>query len=112
MPRDFATMEPIGDKLYLWGGRGDLDSEGQHTGTERYENMLHVYDVVRNAWSVTPILSAPAARRSHASFVYNEKMYVFGGFNGRDHFNDLWVYRPDIIQWEEISKYRSFEKIA
>lgn len=108
MHRDFATMEPIGQKLYLWGGRGDLDPEGQHTGTERYENMLHIFNVASQSWTDVSTPSAPPARRSHASFVYGDRMYIFGGYNGRDHFNDMWLYDPETACWNEISKSTKF----
>ncbi|XP_055352863.1 kelch domain-containing protein 3-like [Paramacrobiotus metropolitanus] len=102
MPRDFATMQVVDGHLLLWGGRGDLDEEGLHTGTEKYENFLHEYDVEHNAWLHHVLRYAPPARRSHASFLHQGRMHIFGGFNGRDHFNDLWVFDQRLMRWNEI----------
>lgn len=33
-------------------------------------------------------------RHGHSAVVYNNKMYVFGGHDGGDFLNDLWVYDP------------------
>lgn len=107
MPRDFTTMVPIEDKLYVWGGRGDLDEDGQHTGIERYDNFLWQFDPQGFAWTQvkTRYGVAPPSRRSHASFVYRGRLYIFGGYNGTDHFNDMWIFDPKArkARWSEIS---------
>ncbi|CAG2120059.1 unnamed protein product, partial [Medioppia subpectinata] len=43
----------------------------------------------------------PNGRRSHSSFVYNDNIYVFGGYNGveRIHYNDLYKYDPKTLLW-------------
>ena len=34
----------------------------------------------------------PLARRAHLTVVYERKMYVFGGWNGTDYFDDAYYY--------------------
>jgi hypothetical protein len=37
-------------------------------------------------------------RQGHASIVYNEKVWVFGGFNSTNYSNDIW-YSEDGVAW-------------
>jgi len=44
-------------------------------------------------WSeIIPVNQPPAPRRAHTSFVHQDKMYIFGGWNGHTCFNDMWYY--------------------
>ncbi|OQV20631.1 Kelch domain-containing protein 3 [Hypsibius exemplaris] len=102
-PRDFATLEVIGERLYLWGGRGDTDPQGLHTGEEVYENAMYVFDTCNNEWSrLASDTSPPPPRRSHASWVYHGKLYIFGGYNGYCHYGDTWTFDPATMSWNEL----------
>ncbi|GAV00708.1 hypothetical protein RvY_11518-2 [Ramazzottius varieornatus] len=107
MPRDFTTMVPLEDKLYVWGGRGDLDEDGQHTGIEKYDNFLWRFDPRACTWTQVETLNgvAPPSRRSHTSFVRRGKFYIFGGYDGTDHFNDMWMFDPRASEakWSQIT---------
>ena len=43
----------------------------------------------------------PLGRRSHSAFVYNNLLYIFGGYNGinDEHFNDLYCFDPEKSRW-------------
>lgn len=34
----------------------------------------------------------PPPRRAHMSTVFENKMFIFGGWNGKDYFNDMYYY--------------------
>ena len=58
-------------------------------------------DLLSNAWK------SPAARLYHASFVTNQKLYVFGGTNkietsGQEFFNDLWEFDLESESWVSV----------
>ena len=41
-------------------------------------------------------ISLPAPRYFHAAAVHNHKMFVSGGFDGREYLSDMWQF--DMIQ--------------
>lgn len=43
---------------------------------------------------------APTGRFNHsANLVEGTKMYVFGGWNGKDYFNDLYILDLEVMAW-------------
>ena len=48
---------------------------------------------------INPTTTAPAARFDHASLLVGSKIVVFGGWNGKQCFNDLWVFDTDAFAW-------------
>lgn len=44
----------------------------------------------------------PAARTNHTVVTHNDKMYLFGGTNGFQWFNDVWVYDPAVNKWTQL----------
>lgn len=102
--RDFPTMTCLNDYLYVFGGRGDALGLNQ-SGHDFYDDNLFQFDIKRYHWSRVPTKSSPIGRRSHSAFVYNNKLYIFGGFNALipKHFNDLHCFNPKDNTWTEIS---------
>jgi N-acetylneuraminic acid mutarotase len=43
----------------------------------------------------------PIGRGGHCSFLIGTKMFVFGGYDGRTHFNDLWVLDTEKWEWSQ-----------
>ncbi len=102
------------NKLYLMGGSGN-------TG---YFNDLWEYNPVTNNWTwlkganttyqlgiygtvgVASSSNTPGARRASSSWVYDNKLYLFGGsaYNGLAtlYHNDLWEYDPTSNNWRWI----------
>ena len=102
--RDFHSAIGLDNKMFVFGGRSDL-SGPNHSQQEIYCNVIMYFDVSTNTW-VKPETSGtpPKGRRSHSSFVYNNEIYIFGGYNGVDrlHFNDLFKYDPKESLWSKI----------
>ncbi len=85
--RSGHTAVMIGSTMYVFGGWDGTTSL----------NDLYAYDTVGNTWtnltsSVTG--SAPSVRNDHTAVAINGLMYVFGGTDGTNVFNDLYVYDP------------------
>uniref|UniRef100_A0A915Q3Y3 Kelch domain-containing protein 10 n=1 Tax=Setaria digitata TaxID=48799 RepID=A0A915Q3Y3_9BILA len=78
--------------MYVFGGndalKNDLCLEILNFETCRWEN---------------PIISGdqPCGRRSHCCWVYNDKMYIFGGYQHtrRQHLNTLHEFNPETSRW-------------
>eukprot|EP00756_Hemistasia_phaeocysticola_P006388 Hpha_TRINITY_DN13804_c0_g1::TRINITY_DN13804_c0_g1_i1::g.69708::m.69708 len=73
--------------LYLWGGVNE--------GTEpergsRYLGDFYRYDFKTKEWSEVELTGAPPAGRAfHSAVMYEGKVIIFGGCNGRGRFNRL-----------------------
>jgi Kelch motif/Galactose oxidase, central domain len=102
------------NKLYLMGGSGNAG----------YFNDLWEYDPSTNNWTwlkgssttyqlgiygtlgVASSSNVPGARRASSSWVYSNKLYLFGGsaYNGSAtlYHNDLWEYDPESNNWRWI----------
>ncbi|KAI9493120.1 hypothetical protein BDB00DRAFT_824491 [Zychaea mexicana] len=87
-----------GNLLYIWGG--------QRAG--RYLDDLFVLNA--STYQTNPqwehIASAnegPAGRSGHASVVFDDKVYIFGGTDGDHLYNDVWAYDLHTRHWSQIS---------
>jgi N-acetylneuraminic acid mutarotase len=104
--RDFHTATVYLDRyMFIFGGRGDRHGP-MHTRNETYCNTLICLDMERQEW-IRPKTHGeiPSGRRSHASFMHNSFMYVFGGFNGvaNEHMNDFYRYDPENREWKRLN---------
>ncbi|MFH4976445.1 hypothetical protein AB6A40_003154 [Gnathostoma spinigerum] len=100
--RDFHTACAIGEKMYVFGGRSD--QLGQfHSSRDVYCDKLRVLDTKTGRWEEPPVSGVrPCGRRSHSSWAYNGRIYIFGGYLGTEnkHFGDLWEYDPAKATWK------------
>ncbi|XDG07746.1 hypothetical protein ABKA04_007361 [Annulohypoxylon sp. FPYF3050] len=100
------SLNIIGSKIYIFGGQ----VEGY------FMNDLAAFDLNQlqmpnNRWE---ILSeniepggamqgkVPPARTNHSMITFNDKMYLFGGTNGFQWFNDVWCYEPAANKWVQL----------
>lgn len=127
--RDFHTTVAIGNRMYVFGGRGDLNSP-YNSHEEVYCPEVYYLDITEEKWIATkPTGTWPEGRRSHSackctnhdlrlvfgemllfnsqSFTgyHNGFMYIFGGYNGntKAHFNDIYRYSILDNHWEFIN---------
>lgn len=103
--RDFHTAVAVGTRMYIYGGRGDLNSP-YNSQEEVYCPQIYYLDTVAEKWvALTPRGTWPEGRRSHSAWLYQDYMYIFGGFNGntKTHFNDLYRYSIKDNVWEYLN---------
>ncbi|KAH7176561.1 hypothetical protein EDB81DRAFT_897866 [Dactylonectria macrodidyma] len=95
------SLNILGSKIFIFGGQ----VEGF------FMNDLSAFDLNQlqmpnNRWEIlvagdtSPKL--PAARTNHSMVTYNDKMYLFGGTNGFQWFNDVWCYDPALNTWTQL----------
>ncbi|XP_018564795.1 kelch domain-containing protein 3-like isoform X2 [Anoplophora glabripennis] len=106
--RDFHTTVCIKDRMYLFGGRGTIfPNHYTLTGAqETYSNQLWYLDFKTFTWHACMVTGdIPVGRRSHSAFVYNDKMYIFGGYNSvkDQHYNDMYEFNPDTNAWKRLN---------
>eukprot|EP01129_Flabellula_baltica_P009420 TRINITY_DN3845_c0_g1_i1.p1 TRINITY_DN3845_c0_g1~~TRINITY_DN3845_c0_g1_i1.p1 ORF type:complete len:998 (+),score=177.58 TRINITY_DN3845_c0_g1_i1:1-2994(+) len=87
------TASIIGDKMYCFGG-----NIGNKTSVNDFFS-LDLGSLQTEFQHVQVKTTSPSPRFGHTANVYEEKIYIFGGFNGRDYFNDLHIFYPQKSQW-------------
>ncbi|KAJ8125079.1 hypothetical protein O1611_g8561 [Lasiodiplodia mahajangana] len=100
------SLNIVGSKIYIFGGQ----VEGY------FMNDLSAFDLNQlqmpnNRWEilientesgVSSTGKVPPARTNHSMITYNDKMYLFGGTNGFQWFNDVWCYDPPTNKWAQL----------
>jgi len=81
-PRYFHSCCLYGNKMYAYGG---------YSGSERLADM-YAYDFETNHWSEVDCTNGdcPSGRSSLVAQVYENSLYIFGGFTGIHVLNDLY----------------------
>lgn len=101
--RDFHTASPMGSRMYVFGGRGDVQGP-YHSSSELYCNSIYYLDTLTMTWCKPFVSNAPIGRRSHSAFVYRGQLYIFGGYNElvESHFGEMHRYSPENSSWKEV----------
>ncbi|XP_029985308.1 tip elongation aberrant protein 1-like [Sphaeramia orbicularis] len=81
-----ATLTAHHNKdIYLFGGK-ITDEDGEDTAT----NEIHKLSIANMKWKVPVYVGLPPARRhGHTAFILHSHLYVFGGKNEVQEFDDL-----------------------
>mmetsp|Transcript_4058 Transcript_4058/g.7783 ORF Transcript_4058/g.7783 Transcript_4058/m.7783 type:complete len:567 (+) Transcript_4058:464-2164(+) len=92
--RSGAASVIIDGKLYIFGGYGG--------GTGRLDDF-YAYDFERNEWDQVEVLSEerPSCRENNGAVASGDsrRLCLFGGYNGRQWLNDLWVFDLASKRW-------------
>eukprot|EP00475_Leptophrys_vorax_P034508 TRINITY_DN5576_c0_g1_i1.p1 TRINITY_DN5576_c0_g1~~TRINITY_DN5576_c0_g1_i1.p1 ORF type:complete len:187 (+),score=59.05 TRINITY_DN5576_c0_g1_i1:46-561(+) len=77
------TAQVVGDQIYVYGGWNG----------KKYLNygFLYSVDKMNMLLEKNKDRVVPTARRDHSITLVNNKMFLFGGWNCVEQFNDLWV---------------------
>lgn len=88
-------VHPDGDDfIYACGGadgQWTLQSDGQVLAS------VERYNVREGTWSAAPPMSIP--RLGHAAAVVNNKLYIIGGYDGKETLDTFECFDPAIGQW-------------
>ncbi|CAI5453235.1 unnamed protein product [Caenorhabditis angaria] len=114
--RDFHTAAAIDNKMYIFGGRSDQsgqvgDEHLFHSTNDIYDDKLMMLDLKTGKWSEVEVFgTAPGGRRSHSAWVYNQKMYMFGGYLGSKniHYNELYCFEPMTSTWSIVGCFGEY----
>ncbi|QSZ32334.1 hypothetical protein DSL72_001908 [Monilinia vaccinii-corymbosi] len=100
------SLNILGSKIYVFGGQvegyfmNDLvafDLNQLQIPTNRWEMLI------KNSDEGGPSVGqTPPARTNHSVVTFNEKLFLFGGTNGFQWFNDVWCYDPITNAWAQL----------
>nr|BAN65775.1 kelch repeat/BTB/POZ domain containing protein [Babesia bovis] len=90
-PRNAHVMVTDGKLLYMNGG---------HSGPTHYDD-IYTYNIATHTWTRVDFSGdvTPLAVRGHSACYFNHEIYIFGGFNGEQVFNTLYVFNPRTCAW-------------
>lgn len=100
------SLNIVGSKIYIFGGQvegyfmNDLaafDLNQLQAPNNRWEMLIETTD---NAPATKG--KVPPARTNHSMITYGDKMFLFGGTNGFQWFNDVWCYDSAVNQWTQL----------
>ncbi len=90
----------VGNKIYLMGGTDGIGS-GAQTVTD-----IDVYQPLSNSWS-TLSTSIPTARDGASSVVFNDMIFIMGGFVSGSASSSVDVYNTNTNTWSSIASMNS-----
>ena len=95
-PRGAHSSTLMGDVIYVFGGYG-----GQGYGRRDFNDMFAL-DLQDWTWSKTQTRGkSPDARSSHAACRVEQRIFVHGGWNAVQQFNDLHIFDTETNTWNE-----------
>lgn len=94
-PRAGHSATLVGHTLYIFGG-------STHRG--KYLNQVVQLDTTTMKWSRPKLKGKnfPAGRAGHIAVGTGSMIIIFGGFNGFEYFNDLFVLSTKTVSWSRI----------
>jgi len=91
-PRFGQTISKVGNDVYIIGGEGE--------DNKRF-NEIYKWDMENNVITQVPSHGMIPLSR-HQSCSYQDKIYIFGGFDGVSSFNYLSVYDTTTYEWKDV----------
>ncbi|KTW30365.1 hypothetical protein T552_00838 [Pneumocystis carinii B80] len=93
------TLNVLGTKIIIFGGQMETCFFN-----DMFSFDLDSLNSLNAKWElITPVTNLPSARTNHIMITYQEKLYLFGGTNGNEWFNDVWVFDYKNLSWKEIA---------
>eukprot|EP01080_Neovahlkampfia_damariscottae_P001226 gene1226-11316_t len=77
--------------MFIFGGKNDF--------VGRYNSILS-YEIDKKYWKKIPNLGdIPSGRAGHSMSLFEDKFYIFGGFDGENDLNDLYCFDLKSNRW-------------
>lgn len=92
------TLNMLGPKVLVFGGQVEGFFFNDLVAFD-----LNTLNLASPRWElVSPVEGnePPPSRTNHVAVAHNDKLYVFGGTNGLEWFNDMWRFDPVTRSWQ------------
>ena len=87
-------------KIYMFGGHGGANFQRQAF------NDLWMFDCETEKWTeIEPENNPPEGRGGHTSFILGTKLYVYGGWNSNNQFENAIQFDLETKQWSDPDVY-------
>ncbi|KAG5957611.1 hypothetical protein E4U58_005754 [Claviceps cyperi] len=95
------TLNILGSKIYIFGGQveGLFMNDLSAFDLNQLQSPNYMWEILLHN---DPSPNAPPARTNHTVITYNDRLYLFGGTNGVEWFNDVWCYDPAVNSWSQL----------
>jgi len=100
---DFGLSSLQHKRCLLFGG---LESYVSYSDTHIFD-LSSLSSAAALAWTEVNTKSHPTARFGHSQASFEDKVYLFGGWDGKHTLNDLWEFDSASLEWACISKHSS-----
>ncbi|XP_048099777.1 leucine-zipper-like transcriptional regulator 1 isoform X1 [Alosa alosa] len=103
-PRYHHSAVVYGSSMFVFGGyTGDIYSNSNL----KNKNDLFEYKFATGQWTEWKVEGRLVARSAHGATVYNDKLWIFAGYDGNARLNDMWtigLQDRDQACWVEIEQ--------
>lgn len=100
------TLNILGSRLYVFGGQveGYFFNDLVAFDLNQLQNPGNKWELlIKNSHEGGPSPGQiPPARTNHTIVSFNDKLYLFGGTNGLQWFNDVWSFDPRANSWTQL----------
>lgn len=87
------------DKMYIYGGHiTQPSSEYFHT----VKQDMYECNLTTREWREIPVNEGAPRRTEHTAIVYNNSMFVFGGYSGNGYENSVMTFNFATNQWTQL----------
>ncbi|XP_071555210.1 leucine-zipper-like transcriptional regulator 1 isoform X2 [Temnothorax nylanderi] len=104
-PRYHHSAVVHGASMYVFGGyTGDIHSNSNLSN----KNDLFEYRFLSAQWTEWKFIGVtPVPRSAHGAAVYDDKLWIFAGYDGNARLNDMWTISlaaNDFKAWEKVTQ--------
>lgn len=93
------------NKVYVFGGHGGLNYQRVAF------NDLYCFDLATECWEkLNPTNAAPDGRGGHSLFASDNKIYIYGGWNAEQQYNNIWCFNLDTKEWTDPDIYNEIPR--
>ena len=98
-PRCFQYAAPIGERLFLWGGRvPDFSASGRRN----LASTVDIFDPYLETWKQQSTSGALPPGLYNGASASISNLYSFGGFDGASSYNSFHTLNSTTLQWNEL----------
>ena len=96
------VMDQAGRNIYMFGGGKEQDDPPPLIDI-KILNELWKYEIDTNTWTNITPAGGPSKRIDFAMVIFQNYIYIFGGYDGDNYLNDMWKYEIDINTFTNIT---------